>query len=366
MEKKESATVSLKLLLEGIGSSLSKGEPVDYNSLAERFINYFYSEPQVCPKPEQMMICEKAQYCTYAFCPHKINHLPDSYCLLSHCSEFPEEVECKPIPACIPVPSTPTKCKKCGSIKGIYHNGYCYDCWNNRVASTPASEVDTDFTNPYKAGTQEHDEWDESERVGKVSPPEPVKPDEGLLLTDEEIKIALGYKMGAILLMDYGKVAKAQLLKCHKSEAAKIKQLELGKKLSMESDNRIEQAIGKVLGYPAYKNDQKNFPNATEANGVCVGDHVAESLVMELVGRFKELEADIEELKILNQNNDKAIRADQNKKIGDAIDKTENPYKSKGVFGGEYHGTDYGVFEIARQSFKEVITKLQNGETLSK
>jgi hypothetical protein len=61
-----------------------------------------------------------------------------------------------------------------------------------------------------------------------------------------------------------------------------------------------------------------------------------------------------------------AIRADQNKKIGDAIDKTENPYKSKGVFGGEYHGTDYGVFEIARQSFKEVITKLQNGETLSK
>ena len=70
-------------------------------------------------------------------------------------------------------------------------------------------------------------------------------------------------------------------------------------KLSMESDNRIEQAIGKVLGYPAYKDDQKNFPNATESNGVCVGDHVAESLVMELVDRFK------------------AIRADQNKKIGE-------------------------------------------------
>ena len=59
-------------------------------------------------------------------------------------------------------------------------------------------------------------------------------------------------------------------------------------------------------------------------------------------------------------------KAEAYKEIGDAIDKTENPYKSKGVFGGEYHGTDYGVFEIARQSFKEVITKLQNGETLSK
>ena len=100
-------------------------------------------------------------------------------------------------------------------------------------------------------------------------------------------------------ILDTDNLAKQILLKCHQSEAARIKQLELGKKLSMESDNRIEQAIGKVLGYPAYKDDQKNFPNATESNGVCVGDHVAESLVMELVDRFK------------------AIRADQNKKIGE-------------------------------------------------
>jgi len=30
-------------------------------------------------------------------------------------------------------------------------------------------------------------------------------------LNDDEIKTALGYKMGAVLLMDYGKVAAAQL-----------------------------------------------------------------------------------------------------------------------------------------------------------
>ena len=35
------------------------------------------------------------------------------------------------------------------------------------------------------------------------------------------------------------KLAKEIIAKCHQSEAARIKQLELGKKLSMESDNRV-------------------------------------------------------------------------------------------------------------------------------
>jgi hypothetical protein len=121
------------------------------------------------------------------------------------------------------------------------------------------------------------------------------------------------------------KMLHAQLLKLQPEldrREARIKQLELGKKLSMESDNRIEQAIGKVLGYPAYKDDQKNFPNATEANGVCVGDHVAESLVMELVGKFKELEAQLDH-DCLQCSKDLEIqfRADQNRKIGFALEK---------------------------------------------
>jgi hypothetical protein len=131
----------------------------------------------------------------------------------------------------------------------------------------------------------------------------------------------------------YLDIADSVLLKYHQSEAAKIKQLELGKKLSIESDNRIEQAIGKVLGYPAYKDDQKNFPNATEANGVCVGDHVAESLVMELVGRFKELERinSVLEQQLILENKPiseaiKEARADQNKKIGKWLRKN---YKEK-------------------------------------
>lgn len=47
------------------------------------------------------------------------------------------------------------------------------------------------------------------------------------------------------------------------------------------SNAEIEQVLGKALGYPWFKDDQKNFPGATEANGVCVGEHTAETLAEE-------------------------------------------------------------------------------------
>lgn len=53
--------------------------------------------------------------------------------------------------------------------------------------------------------------------------------------------------------------------------------------------NEVEQALGKVLGYPWYKDDQKNFPGATEADGVCVGDHVAQSIAMEAAHKIERL-----------------------------------------------------------------------------
>lgn len=55
----------------------------------------------------------------------------------------------------------------------------------------------------------------------------------------------------------------------------------------------IQQTLGKALNYPWYKDDQKNFPNATEADGVCVGDHVAESLADETVTKITALRAEI-------------------------------------------------------------------------
>ena len=56
------------------------------------------------------------------------------------------------------------------------------------------------------------------------------------------------------------------------------------------------QELGKALGYPWYKDNQEIFPGAMEADGVCVGDHVAESLAAEAARRIERLEAQVAEL----------------------------------------------------------------------
>ena len=52
----------------------------------------------------------------------------------------------------------------------------------------------------------------------------------------------------------------------------------------------IQQSLGKALGYPWYKDDPKNFPGSTEKDGVCVGDHVAETLAMEAARKINDLQ----------------------------------------------------------------------------
>ena len=54
----------------------------------------------------------------------------------------------------------------------------------------------------------------------------------------------------------------------------------------------VEQVLGKALGYPRYKDDAKHFPDATESDGVCVGDNTAESLADEIVKRLAEAKED--------------------------------------------------------------------------
>jgi hypothetical protein len=53
---------------------------------------------------------------------------------------------------------------------------------------------------------------------------------------------------------------------------------------------KIEQILGKALGYPWYKDDPDIFPKATEADGVCVGVETAWSLAMIAADKIKELE----------------------------------------------------------------------------
>ena len=57
----------------------------------------------------------------------------------------------------------------------------------------------------------------------------------------------------------------------------------------IKESEEIEQILGKALGYPWYKDDPKNFPNTTEADGVCVAPNTAASLAMEAVDLITKL-----------------------------------------------------------------------------
>lgn len=59
-------------------------------------------------------------------------------------------------------------------------------------------------------------------------------------------------------------------------------------------DLEITQLCGKALGYPWFKDDQKNFPGATEKDGVCIGEHVTVTIVMELAAAYKALKQSYE------------------------------------------------------------------------
>jgi len=76
-------------------------------------------------------------------------------------------------------------------------------------------------------------------------------------------------------------------------QSAKIKRLRDG---IAKQNLEIEQTCGKVLDYPWFKDDQKNFPGATEKDGVCVGDHVAETIAAELARKYGEAKQRIKRL----------------------------------------------------------------------
>lgn len=81
------------------------------------------------------------------------------------------------------------------------------------------------------------------------------------------------------------------------AEAADFaQQLDTLRKACVKENEEICQVLGKVLGYPWYKDDQKNFLGATEYDGVCVGDNVAITLAMQAAQKIKELKEHIDEL----------------------------------------------------------------------
>ena len=78
-------------------------------------------------------------------------------------------------------------------------------------------------------------------------------------------------------------------------QAAEIKKLE---DIGCKTDGEIEQILAQAIGgFPWYKDDQKNFPNSTEKDGVCVGDHTPVTLAMTAAKVIVKQEAEIKRLK---------------------------------------------------------------------
>lgn len=65
--------------------------------------------------------------------------------------------------------------------------------------------------------------------------------------------------------------------------------------LWMAQGHKIEQVLGAALNYPRFCDDQDAFPGATEADGVCVGDHTPETLVEEAAATIEKYRADLVE-----------------------------------------------------------------------
>lgn len=68
------------------------------------------------------------------------------------------------------------------------------------------------------------------------------------------------------------------------------------KRLATLTFHEVEQTLGKALGYPWFKDDQKNFPGATEKDGVCVGEHVPETIAAEAARRLVEAKEECAEV----------------------------------------------------------------------
>jgi hypothetical protein len=70
-----------------------------------------------------------------------------------------------------------------------------------------------------------------------------------------------------------------------------------------KSNDEICQTLGKVLGFPWYKDDLDMFPDATENDGVCIGDHVAETLAANAADRIQFLERQLQEKELRQRQN---------------------------------------------------------------
>ena len=81
-----------------------------------------------------------------------------------------------------------------------------------------------------------------------------------------------------------------------------------------KTNHEIEQILGQALGYPRYADDPENFPDATDADGVCVGEHTALSLADEIVARLADVQSDLDSSKGFARSRDELLKVAQDER----------------------------------------------------
>ncbi len=92
------------------------------------------------------------------------------------------------------------------------------------------------------------------------------------------------------------------------NERMEVKELERRYYALLQELFQVEQILGLALGYPRYADDPKNFPDATEFDGICVGEMTPGLLAEQMVQRLAKKEAELEELNQLWQERSEKIK----------------------------------------------------------
>jgi hypothetical protein len=101
------------------------------------------------------------------------------------------------------------------------------------------------------------------------------------------------------LIKDYAEIIDNQVEEIRRLKEVKDKML--------QEFHNIEQILGKALGYPWSKDDPKNFPLATEKDGVTIGAETAWSLAMQAADKIKDLKERNEKLSKRHPTKEEAI-----------------------------------------------------------
>ena len=123
-------------------------------------------------------------------------------------------------------------------------------------------------------------------------------------------------------------------------------EVELVKAAMIQQQDEVCQTLGKALGYPRFADDQVNFPDATESDGIFVGEHVAETLAVEAAAEIARLRGERDVLAMERRVSDSEMIALLKRINKEFYDKAESALKKAGC-------TDAVILERCQETICE-------------